>query len=234
MGINNRFFELINKFCKRTESNGTVLFAGYPDFLVDTETLNKLFLNADFTIDSASEIIKSTHNTKIDQAYDPREVFKALGYTDSAIIDIAQERGVEEIIDLNYPHDLNAFDLVVDHGTIEHCFNVAQAAINLAQAVKLNGFIAQHLPATMGNHGFYNFNPTWFFDFYENNGFNILHLEGWCLTTQQLYALPKYGDYTGLPEQSLISMVAQRKELKPITYPLQHKYNNDARTSSNG
>ena len=102
---------------------------------------------------------------------DPYELF------DLTCVDAIAHDGREVVADLNYPHDLGEFDLVIDAGTTEHCFNVGQAIVNAANAVKVGGYILHTNPVSMGNHGFYNFNPTLFYDFYVENGFKLVGLE---------------------------------------------------------
>jgi hypothetical protein len=55
---------------------------------------------------------------------------------------------------------------VLDCGTTEHCFNVGQAIINAAHAVKPGGAIFHCFPMCVMNHGFWNASPTAFKDFY--------------------------------------------------------------------
>lgn len=224
MGINNRVFELLMAYGRGSGEN-VALVAGYPDFLVYPDVLTRLLGRSDFPTDPASDAIKEMHcENDLDYARDPIAIFKELGYIHTDIIDIYQERGCELVVDLNYPSILGSYDLVLDHGTIEHCFNIAQAAINLANAVKQNGIILQHLPMNMVNHGFYNISPTWFYDFYETNGFEIKHLEGWCWANKQSFEVPRAESFTGLPEHCLLTMIAQRTVTQEVKYPIQCRY----------
>ncbi|MGH6693484.1 MAG: hypothetical protein ACREF4_22690, partial [Gammaproteobacteria bacterium] len=117
-------------------------------------------------------------------------------------------------------------DLLLDTGTIEHCFNIGQAAVNLATLVKQGGFIIQGLPFNMYNHGFYNINPTWFHDFFPDNGFEIVFLKGatdW-LTAPKVFDLPPFSRFNEAPPNAGIYVVARRVEVKPIKFPVQRKY----------
>jgi len=95
------------------------------------------------------------------------------------IFDIVKDRGDEELIDLN-ERDVTipfqgCFDIVIDNGTLEHCFNIGEAFKNVAGLVKpVNGFILHINPFTMANHGFYNLNPTFYYDAYTKNSFDIV------------------------------------------------------------
>jgi hypothetical protein len=99
-----------------------------------------------------------------------------------SVIDRVAHTGCEEIVDLNertslprlpFSDNMDGFDLVIDPGTSEHCFNIPQALVNLAGAVKVGGVISQALPMSMFNHGYWNVNPVALLDFYELNGFAI-------------------------------------------------------------
>jgi hypothetical protein len=88
-------------------------------------------------------------------------------------VDVAKLTGHERVMDLNYPQDLGEYDLVIDPGTLEHCFNIGQALMTAAGAVKVGGRILHLSPMTMMNHGFWNICPTLYHDFYTQNGFEI-------------------------------------------------------------
>ena len=225
MGLNSRVFDLMAQFGKRNVADGRVLVAGYPDFLVHPEILIKHLGHCDFPIAPFSEQIKIGHNEPdLDHSRDARAVFKALGYPTMDVVDLYPERGCERRVDLNERQDLGEYDLVLDHGTIEHCFNIAEAARNLASTVCESGIIVQHLPLNLYNHGFYNLSPTWFYDFYGLNGFEILHFEGWCMESLASYPLPAFADFSLVPRSSLLTMVARRIQMQPITFPIQGRY----------
>jgi len=153
--------------------------------------------------------------------------FSRLG-VDLSVIDITRARGNEIIHDLNFPlpDTVNTrYDIVLDTGTVEHCFNAGQAAINLASLVKKDGYIVQMLPLNSYNHGFYNMNPTWFHDFYPFNGFEIVMCTGVSNFFQpRFFEVPAFKRFTGIPENSVILIVAKRIEDKTLGFPMQHKY----------
>jgi hypothetical protein len=72
-------------------------------------------------------------------------------------------------VDLNYPEDWpEKYDVVIDGGTAEHCFNVGQVFANILSAVRPDGGIVVHVnPLNMMNHGFWNISPTAYADFYR-------------------------------------------------------------------
>ncbi len=104
--------------------------------------------------------------------------FKLMGVTEVMALDYSDYEGVEIEHDLNsvVPDELeNRFDLIVDGGTLEHVFDVRQALMNIALMLKPGGRVIHFSPASNHvNHGFYQFSPTLFLDYYGANGFGNL------------------------------------------------------------
>lgn len=78
--------------------------------------------------------------------------------------------------DLNFPIPLEEqFDLTVNNGTAEHIFNVAQFFKTTHERTKPGGLMIHSSPFTgWPDHGFYNFQPTFFFDLARANQYDIL------------------------------------------------------------
>ena len=160
--------------------------------------------------------------------YDSLAVLERMG-VDSVVVDAAKLRGMERIVDLNHPlpADLaRSFDLVVDTGTCEHCFNVAQAFANSCEALAQDGILVHAAPLTRINHGFWNFNPTVYPDFFEDNGFELLSMAGVTgnivqgFTPFQVDTLARFE----APPEAAVYVVAQRREVRPLKWPVQRKY----------
>ena len=102
--------------------------------------------------------------------------FKSLGCNQVESIDFYPDEGATHVVDLNRPINekyKQAFDLIYDGGTLEHCFDIAQVLRNTAHMLKTGGRIIHHVPTNNWvDHGFYQVSPTLFFDFYEAAGFS--------------------------------------------------------------
>jgi hypothetical protein len=168
------------KRCLSENSNKRLKIAsfGYPDLLVNRESLEiifgKNFVDELKVRNDAAKII-SKYDFLI-EIFDTVDLFEKLG-CEYDIFDIFAHQGIEEFLDLNedIPTQMHQkYDIVLDPGTLKHCFNVGSAIKNMASMVKENGYIVHHNPLIMVNHGFYNFSPTFYFDFYAKNGFKIL------------------------------------------------------------
>ncbi|MGO9125732.1 MAG: class I SAM-dependent methyltransferase [Terriglobales bacterium] len=64
--------------------------------------------------------------------------------------------------------------VVVDIGTCEHIFNLPQAFTNIVRLLRPGGVVLHLAPLSFYNHGFVNFNPIFFREFYEHNQFSVL------------------------------------------------------------
>ena len=89
-------------------------------------------------------------------------------------------------MDLNYPLPiptpeplLEPFGVILDLGTLEHCFNAPQALETMQQLIAPGGFIIHWNPFYMPNHGFYSFNPTFYADWYKSRGFTLKSVSVW-------------------------------------------------------
>jgi len=102
-----------------------------------------------------------------------------LGCDEVLALDRSSFEGAELVWDLNLraPSDLeNRFDVIIDGGTLEHVFDVRQALANLVLMTRIGGRVIHMSPASnYANHGFYQFSPTLFFDYYAANGFGDFH-----------------------------------------------------------
>lgn len=143
---------------------------------------------------------------------------------------------------------------VVDIGTIEHIFNVAQAFENIVNMIRPDGMVMHISPVSWYNHGFYNFNPLLFEEFYTANDFAAVQ-SGTILSpfhyplyfvrnlfsaystrtakgstpsiciNHNRYLPGVIAQCIGLPAHAVHLFVARRgKVLKDIIYPIQGMY----------
>jgi hypothetical protein len=172
------------------------------------------------------KVLENIFNRKIDEC-SFHGILRSHGYTDIKVLDFSDYQGAEIIHNLNnpLPDDIQKFDLVIDNGTNEHCFNVGQAMLNTAHLCSKDGQVFHLNPANWFGHGFWNFNPCTYFDFYRENGFDV---------KVYLRDIPA-GLYTEILYQPLVTKilpskrytthaVAVRKELKELKYPMQSRY----------
>lgn len=102
--------------------------------------------------------------------------------------------------------------LVIDIGTCEHIFNLPQVFTNIVELLKPGGIVFHLAPLSWYNHGFVNFNPLFFKEFYEQNNFEVL--EHILIVSPFLYSFQCLLSRFGLEERYLLS------ELPPLYFVL--------------
>jgi hypothetical protein len=157
------------------------------------------------------------------------ETSSALGLLGCEVeyVDIRPSRGCERVVDLNgpLPDDLvGRFDCVLDAGTVEHCFNVAQAFENCVNALGNEGSVLHVNPLSWVNHGFWSISPGAYADFYGLRGFSVecSVLTG-PVTDQVEERIDPYSRIGVMCEASNL-VVARRGEGGKPGWPMQRKY----------
>lgn len=129
-------------------------------------------LGSEVVYDDVTQFGKTIHQTTL---------FRLLDFEVTESLDYFQDENPTHVVDLNMPlqESLHGqYSLVYDGGTMEHCFNPPQVMMNAMALAKPGGRVIHHVP--MNNwvdHGFYQFSPTLFFDFYSVNGFTELEMK---------------------------------------------------------
>lgn len=196
------------------------LSLGYPDLTLSQEETGELFPDLDLSHALTNVESRKWHSLKYDPI-DGEWLLKAVGVRRLDILDKKSWRGTEIDGDLNEQMALGPYDLVMDHGTIEHCMNIGQALKNLAMAVPVGGVIFHGTPMSMMNHGLYNVNPTLFYDFYVRNGFKI---EAMCGATKTgWFDVPRTERFMVPPEAYLVCVVRRMVDC-PVRWHMQSKY----------
>lgn len=116
-----------------------------------------------------------------DNMIDSVQLFKMMGLKEVHVLDYSDYEGADIICDLNkeLPLDLyQRFDYIIEGGTFEHVFDIAQAMENVSNMLKVGGIVYHGSPSDGWiNHGFYSISPNFFMDYYFNNGFDIISIE---------------------------------------------------------
>lgn len=102
--------------------------------------------------------------------------FLRMGYQSLESTDVSEYEGCTHILDLNtakLPETLaGRYDVIYNGGTLEHVFDVRTALKNIFEMLRPGGVVIQFLPVNgWVDHGFYQFSPTFFVDYYIENGF---------------------------------------------------------------
>lgn len=156
-----------------------VLSLGYPDLLATADTLADVEARVDTasvaTRENSAQLWRNHALQRDTGMLETHSLFAAMGAS-LTVSDVYRAPEHDLVINLNQPVDddlLGRFDLVIDPGTVEHCFNIAQAVASVALLLKPGGYAYHQAAVSFINHGFYSLSPTFFADFYEANGFEL-------------------------------------------------------------
>lgn len=229
MGINATFLSRIKTVLEqqalRTKKR-RLYSLGYPDLLVDIEHILKCFgseIAQTLPIDERQRDIQLWHRFTL-PVYDSIELFARLGFK-TTVIDKIAHRGIECVVDLNEPlpeQYQQQASLLIDTGTLEHCFNVGTAFRNMCEMTQQGGVIITAAPANKFRHGYYNFGPDIYIDAFNDNGFEILDMV--CLTSKMQPVIIPSKTKNGMPHGSIFMVTARRNKIQNWQWPVQRKY----------
>ena len=214
--------------CKLLKPGTRLASMGYPDMIARPKEVEVILGSKIYGLkyrDDSDEIAR-WHTGEERKIPDAKSFFSLLD-VELDVYDVVSHRGGEIIRDLNHPFpksDLAKYDFVVDVGTLEHCFNIGQAASNMAGLLKKGGVILHENPFNWANHGFYNLNPTWYFDFYSQPGFRVMDVIMVTHDGKQVENVAKTARFTCVGIEANMFACATRTEVMPITWPVQSKY----------
>lgn len=147
---------------------------------------------------------------------DSYDFFRMFGLKEVHASDINHVDGADLICDLNskLSEEMTCkFDYVIDSGTTEHIFDVANAIQCEAQMLKPGGIIFHILPAAgYVNHGFYSFSPTFFMDFYNKNGFEIEYLDLEFMIAEERWNYMKYDELMAVYSSDIRSFFEESED----------------------
>ena len=135
-------------------------------------------------------------------------------------------------LDLNLPLVLSRrFEVVINHGTAEHIFNIGQVFKTIHDFTVPGGLMIHESPFTgWVDHGFYNLQPTLFFDLAASNHYALaVFIEDLAAKTitqlqtrDQVYELTRSKQ---LPENAMLFTIL-KKDLddRPFAIPIQGYY----------
>lgn len=108
-----------------------------------------------------------------------KALFNLLGFREVLNLDVSAFEGATLLADLNEAGAARKlgqkFDLVFDGGTMEHVFHVPNVLANIFDLLEVGGCVLHWSPSNNHvDHGFYQFSPTLFCDYYSANEFEIL------------------------------------------------------------
>lgn len=205
------------KLLKKHIAGARILCLSYPDIVIPTKEVEQ-YLGVEI-------LLQTDHgkNHKLDfKLPETIATLKAAGAVSVDCIDRVVLRSVERVVDLNcetiWPQE---YDLVINPGTLEHCFNIGQAWRNAWSALKVGGVIVHVAPCSMINHGFWNINPTTYYDFAEENGGEVLKTVVAVKDSEVAFEARRR---CSVPSNAVIYCKMVKREQKEFVWPTQWRY----------
>lgn len=165
------------------QMSGSILQLGRQDTYFDFGVLQTFANRFDIRLKRVS--VRTVENpwTK-QQVIDDQTLFSAMGFETVESLDFVDDEKPTYVYDLNESAPAafqSRWNVVYDGGTLEHVFDIATALRNVHAMLKPGGLAIHESPTNnYVDHGFWQVNPTLFFDFYSANGYEVL--EAWiCL-----------------------------------------------------
>lgn len=173
MGLSLGYYHLLTQLVFKHKLKGDILTLGEVDTFMTNKDLQNIYKKNGIQSISSEELNNKT-------------IFYNLGFKKVTSLDFSSYEGSELVHDLNLPLTSNfttKYDVILDHGTLEHVFDLKTALENVFKLLNVGGVVVHFSPTNnFVDHGFYQFSPTLFRDFYTSNNWLILE----CLVTKQL------------------------------------------------
>ena len=183
MGILPKHLELLAVEHNRTPSfiRGNVLTMGQQSVYATLQEVRRIFTKHHLNLKPLPDDFDTTNKiptwrgTSYENRTNAQTVLTLLGADTVKVADFSSYENPDYCIDLNNRIDPNyeqKFDVIFDIGTLEHIFDISTALENITKMLKPGGRIIFISPSSNSiDHGFYQFSPTLFYDFFSCNGF---------------------------------------------------------------
>jgi len=183
MGLRKEAICLLMQEGLRDPFRGKIVTLGKQDVWVTYAEVQTLAQKVGYSLHAVPEIVLSHKPEMWAEGYvSDRTLFSLLGFHEVISLDASLYESADVLFDLNdneVPAQLKeSADLVLDPGTIEHVFHVANSLKNIFHLLKVGGRVIHISPSSNHlDHGFYMFSPTLFADYYTANRFDVRALK---------------------------------------------------------
>lgn len=213
MAISATHYELLKRLQSHLPRGGTLLEIGEANWYRDVEP--------DFQCPEPSNL------------FDVAKALYAALFNPSRVVSI-DFNGTPAAIraDLNKPlPPLGQFDLIINHGTAEHVFNIAQVFASMHNACKVGGLMIHESPFTGWlDHGFYCLQPTLFYDLAAANGYEIVSVNIEEIKERVIIPVESREHCVALivdgkvPDNAMLYVALRKVAAAPFTIPQQGYY----------
>jgi len=189
MGLNKSAVKVFLQEAERRPFSGRLLTLGKQDIYVTEPALKMIFAEYKRTLPVNGALALSAKPDMAKSGFlSDTGLFSTMGFSQIRSMDASSYEGADHVHDLNLlspPEELlEACDCIFDGGTVEHVFHVPNALANIFSLLRVGGRIIHIAPSSNHiDHGFYMFSPTFFWDYYRANGYEINVCEVFRYTT---------------------------------------------------
>jgi hypothetical protein len=220
--------------------NGALLEIGEANWYGDLDALTlaediRKYVNDPVRRDALVKRLSSIVETRGKSArFDVAKIFYEIFFAPSELQAVDFEgTEIAQRLDLNHPIQLNRrFDVVINHGTAEHVFNIGQVFRTVHDHTLPGGLMIHESPFTGWiDHGFYSLHPTLFYDLADFNQYLVYGMFVQDLTAQSILQIRtrehvhELGKAKQLPENSMMLTVLKKSAADhPFQIPIQGYY----------
>lgn len=162
---------------------------------------------------------------------DDRFTLGRLGFSEVVRLDLFPEESPDVVADMTAPLSdalLDAFDAVIDGGSLEHVFDVPAAARNMSRCLRVGGLVVHISPMSgWGNHGFYQMSPKLWGRLWAGSGF--AEIQAWTVDLPRARGRPYVRHVTDLDAplecdtpgtRTLLVFIARKSRDAPVATPI--------------
>ncbi|MSU78404.1 MAG: class I SAM-dependent methyltransferase [Gemmataceae bacterium] len=161
--------------------HGRILTLGRQQMHFSAPSFNQIAAEAGIGLTEVAlehEAQNSCEVNSTNQYISDRYFSHSLGFSAIVSLDASGFENADHIFDLNNPELpeslVGKFDVVFDGGTMEHIFHLPNVLNNIFRMLAAGGRVIHHaVSCNHIDHGFYMFSPTFFWDYYSANEFDI-------------------------------------------------------------
>ncbi|OGZ69848.1 MAG: hypothetical protein A3D44_03035 [Candidatus Staskawiczbacteria bacterium RIFCSPHIGHO2_02_FULL_42_22] len=185
MGLLRRHLYLLAAEHKKYPMTGDVLTLGQQSVHAPLNEVMSLFKQQDVFLKElpagfdTKNKIPDWKGTKYGHYTNCQAVAMLLGAQKVYAADVSTYENPDIVMDFSLPVDkkyYNAFDVILDVGTLEHIFDISTALENIRLMTKPGGIIILGTWTSGAiNHGFYQICPTLFYDYFTKNSFDDIN-----------------------------------------------------------
>ncbi len=188
-----------------------------------------------FTGQGQSDIMSGRPGSGPDLFLVARFIYE-IAFNSADVISIDSDPAAHGAINLDLNKEVELDDAgtcstVINHGTAEHVFNIANVFKVMHDACEVGGLMIHESPFTgWQSHGFYNLQPTLFYDLARENGYEMVlvateHLRSRTYQEYESHEAileAKYRDQ--LPDHSMLFVAMRKKSDADFKVPTQGIY----------